>query len=464
MKSPGFIYFILMVTLILSVSSAASENPVQTLYMIEKSYLTADTNPYFIGDNYALVIRDDIPSGVAYTAILPDQPGDYYVMLVKSPDDLKPLEDSVPYAVIGNDAIFRTDSEGAKLLPLYGWGLTRITVPIRFGEIIPDPRPPLITEYDPDIADMISSITPSTCEALLLEISGFPTRYSYSAYCRDVEQYAYDHFSALGLNVSYFDFSLGGTDMRNVIGELVGTTWPDSIIIICAHLDCTSEDPYNDSPGAEDNGTGSVVVMEAARILSQYQTDLTIRFISFTGEEQGLVGSDYYAQHMLDIGENLAAVINLDMVAYTGPFPRDMHFFSDPQSHWLGEIAAEAMGTYTSSDTITHYQGTPRYGSDHYSFAIRGYPAIQLIDAYPHVGEDWHPYYHTSNDVIDHLDMNLMAEVAQTGTATAAILARVDFGTQDIPTLSEWGMLIMGLLLLGVGTVAAVRRKRISLS
>ena len=464
MKSLRFIYFILLVTLILSVNSTALESSGQTLYMIEKSYLAADTNPYFIGDNYALVIRDDVPSGVSYTAILPDQAGDYYIMLVKSPDDLEPLEDSVPYVVIGNDAIFRTDSEGAKLLPLYGWGLTRITVPIRYDRMIPVPGPPLITEYDPDIADMISSITPSTCEALLLEISGFPTRYSYSAYCRDVEQYAYDHFSALGLNVSYFNFSLGDTAMRNVIGEMVGTTWPDSIIIICAHLDCTSEDPYNNAPGAEDNGSGSVVVMEAARILSQYQTDLTIRFISFTGEEQGLVGSDYYAQHMLDIGENLAAVINLDMVAYTGPFPMDMHFFSDPQSHWLGEIAAEAMGTYTSSDTITHYQCTPRYGSDHYSFAIRGYPAIQLIDAYPHVGEDWHPYYHTSNDVIDHLEMNLLAEVAQTGTATAAILARVDFGTQDIPTLSEWGMLIMGLLLLGVGTVAVVRPKRISIS
>ena len=61
---------------------------------------------------------------------------------------------------------------------------------------------------------------------------------------------------------------------------------------------------------------------------------------------------------------------------------------------------------------------------------------------------------------MDHLDMDLQADVARTGTALAAVLARVDFGAQEIPTLSEWGMLILALLLLAFGTAALVRRKR----
>jgi hypothetical protein len=443
-----------------STAQARQPDPQATLYMIGIEDLIPQARPWLIGDDYALVLRNDMPAGVIHTAVLPDQPGDYYIMHIKSTDDLEPIRDRIPYFIIGNEAVFRTDPEGASVLPNYGWGLTKLSPMVEYRYFAQVPAPPVVAEYDPDIADMISEITPQACESRLADITAFPTRYSYSAYCRDAEEYVHNLFNSFGLSSSYFDFSWGGTDMRNVIGEMIGTSQPDSVIIVCGHLDCVSEDPENDAPGAEDNGSGTVSVLEAARILSQYQTDLTVRFIAFTGEEQGLIGSDYYAQHMLDIGEDIGAVINLDMVAYHGPYPIDMHCYSDPQSHWLGHLMAETMAIYTSVDTITHYEDSPGYGSDHYPFAIRGYPAIEIIDAEPWYGEDWYPYYHSTDDIMDHLDMDLQADVARTGTALTAILARVDFGAQEIPTLSEWGLLILTLLLLAFGTIAVIRRRR----
>lgn len=445
-----------------STAEAKQPDPQATLYMIGIEDLIPQARPWLIRDDYALVLRGDIPTGVVHTAVLPDLPGDYYIMYIKSPEDLESIGDRIPYFIIGNEAVFRTDPEGASILPNYGWGLTRLSPMLEYRYFAQVPAPPVVAEYDPDIAEMISGITPQSCESRLTDITAFPTRYSYTAYCRDAEEYVHNLFNSFGLTTSYFDFNLNGTDMRNVIGEMIGTSRPDSVIIICGHLDCVSEIPESDAPGAEDNGSGTVSVLEAARILSQYQTDLTVRFIAFTGEEQGLIGSDYYAQHMLDIGEDIGAVINLDMVAYHGPYPIDMHCYSDPQSHWLGQLMAETMALYTTVDTITHYEDSPGYGSDHYPFAIRGYPAIEVIDAEPWYGEDWYPYYHSTEDIMDHLDMNLQADVARTGTALTAVLARVDFGAQEIPTLSEWGLLILALLLLALGTAALVRRKRVA--
>ena len=455
---PAFFLSILLAGL--SLGSEENNNVQQTLYMVDLHDLNSQATPWFIGYDYALVGVDDVPSGVSHTAILADQPGDYYVMSIESPQDLDPIRNSVPFVIVGSDAFLRADPSQAADLPRYGRGLTRLSPYRKFAGRVAPPASPIIAEYDPDIADMISGITAQTCEERLTDITSFLTRYSYSAHCREAEEYVYNQFTSYGLSASYFDFSWNGTDMHDVIGEMTGTVRPESVIIICGHLDCISEDPYNDAPGAEDNGSGTVTVLEAARILSQYQTDLTVRFITFSGEEQGLIGSDYYAEHMADIGEEIGAVINLDMVAYHGVYPLDMHIYSDPLSHWLGQLAAEAVADYTPVDTIPHYQDSPFYGSDHYSFAIRGYPAMFFIDAEPWYGEDWYPYYHTTDDVMDHLDMDLQADIARAGTALAAILARVDFGTEEIPTLSEWGLVLMGLLLMAGGTAAIAIRKK----
>jgi hypothetical protein len=430
------------------------------LSLVQDGIAPAGIQPVFACDDFMLFEKTDIAGqDIESKDIFPDLPGDYYVMRILDPGKLKELDGRVPNLLFGENAIFKTDPAGAEILPAYGWGLTRLSRKIVVEKEIRLLAPSVTVEYDPDIADMISDITAASCESTLTRLSSFATRYSFTDLCRQAEDTVYNRMDDNPLTPSYFDFSYWGTGMRDVIGELPGTVSPESVIVVCGHLDCTSGDPYNNAPGAEDNGSGSAAVLEAARVLSQYQPELTIRFITFSGEEQGLIGSDEYADSMQTAGEIIVAVINLDMVAYRGPYSEDMYIFSDQQSHWLGSLAAEVMSTYTSVDTVTRYETNPRYGSDHYSFAIRGYPAMFFIDGWD--GPDWYPFYHTTADTVGNLDMQLLSKVTRTGAAMAAILARVDFGNPEpIPTLNEWGLLVLALVLVAAATVAILRRRK----
>jgi len=363
-------------------------------------------------------------------SILPDAPGDYYIMRIKSPSLLASKEIGLPYVLIGNNAIFKTDESGATLLSQIGWGLTKL------HPQIPRIKParlefPVEAEFDSDIQQIISVITPQTSRRWIADLSAIATRYSYAQQCRQAEQYVYDHFDSMSLSPSFFEFQYMDTTMRNVIGELPGLDSPDSIIIVCGHQDCTSETPFVRAPGAEDNGSGCSVVLEAARALSLCQFGLTLRFVTFSGEEQGLVGSDAYAAYVQAQGELIAAVIDVDMVAYSGQYALDMHIFSDQQSYWLGALGSEIITTYTTLDTVPHYDLNPQYGSDHYPFAIRGYPAIFFIDAW--FDFDWYPFYHTTADTLGNLNMLQQAAIGQGVGALAATLARLISGPPFIP-------------------------------
>ncbi len=142
------------------------------------------------------------------------------------------------------------------------------------------------------------------------------TRYTYTTEpIQKATQYAYEHFDALGLPVQYHTYNLSGMK-RNVIAEQPGLSQPERIFMVTAHLDDTSQSPYTLAPGADDNGSGSTGVLIAADILSQFDFDCTIRYALFTGEEQGLVGSYYYAQDAYANGDDIEGVLNLDMIAY----------------------------------------------------------------------------------------------------------------------------------------------------
>ena len=133
-------------------------------------------------------------------------------------------------------------------------------------------------------------------------------------------QYIYEQLNALGLNVSYQEWSSDEYSGRNVIGELRGVSKPSEIILMVAHLDSineTTEDPASPAPGADDDGSGCAALLAAAQIMKDYRFERTIRFVFTTGEEDGLLGSDAYAKKLSDEAQNVLDVLNLDMVAYS---------------------------------------------------------------------------------------------------------------------------------------------------
>ncbi|UFH32532.1 M28 family peptidase [Chryseobacterium sp. C-71] len=107
-------------------------------------------------------------------------------------------------------------------------------------------------------------------------------------------------------------FTVNGNTTKNLIVTKTGTIYPDTYVIICGHYDTIN------GPGVSDNGSGTSILLEAARILKDVPTEYSVKFIHFSGEEQGLIGSNHYVNNVVFNNNvrqlNLKVVFNIDQV------------------------------------------------------------------------------------------------------------------------------------------------------
>ena len=225
---------------------------------------------------------------------------------------------------------------------------------------------------------------------------------------QEARLYLQDTFSKMGLTVSV------QASYLNVIGELTGTTTPENIYIVGAHYDHLGGDGPDDDdrPGGDDNASGTAGVLEAARVLSQYQFESTIRFIGFNAEEDGRGGSkDYVNNHVIPGGENIVGMINMDMILRPGS-DVDPHTVIDaelevqikhpPSVAWAQayqQAAADYVPSLIVNDTIVDTEST----SDNDSFLNEGYPAFLVIENSLPDFWDANSHYHTFEDASDRL-------------------------------------------------------------
>lgn len=192
-------------------------------------------------------------------------------------------------------------------------------------------------------------------------------------------------FASFGLTVELHAFHMQGRDGVNVIATQTGTLDPDALFIIGAHYDSVG------NPGADDNASGTAAIMEIARVLSQFETDYTIRYIAFDMEELGLLGSRaYVADHP---AEDVRGMISMDMIAYRAGANR---------AHIYGTSASAPIKNALGS-AVTEYGGGLEFvlhgsfsGSDHAPFESAGYEACLLIERYT-----VNPCYHRACDAVD---------------------------------------------------------------
>jgi PKD repeat protein len=293
--------------------------------------------------------------------------------------------------------------------------------------------------YDPIVAEMIAQVQQSTVYTYDGQLSGewpvivggapytISTRHTNSGTpIQNATQYVYEHMQALGLGVSYHNWTGGSYSNRNVIGVLTGTTRPGEIVLVTAHLDDMPSSGR--APGADDNASGSVGVLVAADILSQYRFERTVRFVFFTGEEQGLYGSQAYATLVYNAGENIVAVYNMDMIAWdsTGGPTLRLHSRTTGNPGYPGDLAIAGVFTnvvnaYGLSGNLTPILDPDGItASDHSSFWNRGYSAILAIEDDV---SDFNAYYHTINDRLQYLNMTYFTNYVRASVGTAAHLA-----------------------------------------
>ncbi|GAI54603.1 unnamed protein product, partial [marine sediment metagenome] len=138
----------------------------------------------------------------------------------------------------------------------------------------------------------------------------------------------------------------------NVIGVKRGVIHPDSIYaVICGHFDATSYLAPEIAPGADDNASGTTSVLEATRVMKDYEFEYSIRYIAFSGEEFGLYGSEYYASMACSQGDNILGVLNGDMIAYVDAQPESLEVIakiSNPSCEPLADYFIAVADTYTT--------------------------------------------------------------------------------------------------------------------
>lgn len=355
-----------------------------------------------------------------------DEESEYFLFQITDRDILK--------LATGIEVIYYRDGEAiaktkTRLDPQSSLLMKRLT----HISFMPKPRlekksiaPSLNLITDPEIEEIVSHVSQAEYTAYIQRLQDFVTRYSFTDSCRAAEQWAINEFESLGFETELFPFSYDVYTWYNAIGRKEGLVYPDSIYIIIGHIDATSENPNFSAPGAEDNGSGSACVLEAARVLSQYDFNCTIEFILVSGEEQGLIGSEAYAEYCYLNGLNVAGVLNFDMIAYEGGYGWDTNIFSDqtfPAEVALADLLAFLTDEYSIAYSIRVNTIGPQYGSDHYYFSYYGFPAPFSIDAQLWDAPDWYPWYHTTDDVITNLDLDYATEVVKGGVATLAIVA-----------------------------------------
>ncbi|MCF8235515.1 MAG: M28 family peptidase [Bacteroidales bacterium] len=210
--------------------------------------------------------------------------------------------------------------------------------------------------------------------------------------------YLFSYFQQLDFDTVYYHHYKDNW-IPNVVAEKTGLEHPDSTFIIGGHYDVYA----SGAPGADDNASGTAGVMEAARALCLHDYDKSVRFICFSGEELGLVGSAYYAEQAAIFDENILAMINLDMISHsaTGTEDPEIWYAINSFSGWMADDLQEAIELYVENTTTANGSGSFfARASDHASFWDRDFPAIFLNDCLDWDSPNFNNYIHTDNDVL----------------------------------------------------------------
>ena len=254
---------------------------------------------------------------------------------------------------------------------------------------------------------------------------------------RDDQAERIEKLLAMGEVTAQFEirnrFRKGPIAIPNVIADLIGTERPDEMVIVCAHLDS-----WHQAAGATDNGTGTCSTLEVARILTAVgaKPKRTIRFCLWTGEEQGLLGSQRYVVMHRQAMDKVSAVFNHDsgtnwahsltvansmLADFEKVFAPVMQMTS-PQAGHEGPVFA-----LHAQETLPAAGG----GSDHASFLAAGVPAWPWsLKGESQYGYGWHSQWDTYDIVIPAYQAH-----------NATVFALVALGVASLPeVLSREGM------------------------
>jgi hypothetical protein len=335
---------------------------------------------------------------------------------------------------------------------------------------------------DPQIAAALQQVSAERIQANIEKLVSFQTRLTLSAQDQasiaaghgigaarewiksEFERYSRECGGCLEVKTDSFTESPADripkpTEITNVYAVLRGTD-PEAakrIVLVTGHYDSRNSDTFDASgaaPGANDDGSGTAVSLECARVLSKLKFPATIIFLTVAGEEQGLNGSQHFAKMAKAQGWDIEAVLNNDIVGgdrnpqqdasvvrvFSEGVPaaadekqlrliRGLGGESDSISRELARYIAEVGRTYGTGVKPMLVFRLDRYlrGGDHYSFNQQGFAAVRFTE-YREDYNHQHQNVRTENgieygDLPKFVNFDYVAKVARLNAATLASLA-----------------------------------------
>ncbi|MBK9762665.1 MAG: M20/M25/M40 family metallo-hydrolase [Flavobacteriales bacterium] len=261
--------------------------------------------------------------------------------------------------------------------------------------------------------------------------------------------YYQQKFTSWGYTPTIQGFSAGSGE--NILVEIPGQVHPGRKVILCGHYDAIPGG-IAAAPAADDDGSGTAAVLEAARVLAGLQFENTIVLALWDEEEQGKIGSIYYAGAAAANDDTIVGVVNMDAIAYDGNGDGLMriHTKAVANSIAIKDTALLVNTAYGLGANIAINNPGAQY-SDHASFWSEAYGAILVIEDFDN---DPNPRYHTPNDRVQYFDVPYYEQLAKLSLGTLAHLAipiSGGTGVSDIsgvlqPGLELWPVPTQGLL------------------
>ena len=241
----------------------------------------------------------------------------------------------------------------------------------------------------------------------------------YSSYGYTTSQMAEDSYTYTGSTAV----------CKNLIVTKIGTLYPNTFVIVCGHYDSIA------GTGTNDNGSGIASILETARLLQNIPTEYSIKFINFSGEEDGLYGSQHYVSSVVNASNpklNIRLVFNLDEVGgVAGIANNTITCERDTNNNPSTNNAASTtftnqlitcVGLYSPLSTVLSYA----YASDYVPFQSNN----EIITGFFETNETTHK--HTNTDLLVYMD-----PVYNYNVAKATIGATMHFATASSTTLSN---------------------------
>ncbi|MBI5218777.1 MAG: M28 family peptidase [Bacteroidia bacterium] len=297
-----------------------------------------------------------------------------------------------------------------------------------------NPCPVLSQSLNPFYQAVVNSVSFDTLMNSLRKFQSLGIKAAPSASLNNTATWLVNTYTGSGYTDIKRDTFINGNDtLFNIVVTKTGLTYPETFLIIDGHYDT------NTGPGVNDNGSGTSVILEIARLMQNIPTEYSVRFIHFTGEEDGYLGSHYYVNDIVTPQNmDIRLVLNIDEVGGVAGEINNKIVCEKDMSPPSGNNAASAAFTDTLANLVQLYSSLSAsinfaYGSDYVPFQQAGKVITGLFE------KNQSQQIHSLDDSLKNLDTNYVFEVAKAATGAALYLAGAIANTNHDDLLKKNG-------------------------